>query len=80
LQVWAVTMINPATGWLEIKDIKTKRADVVSNVIENTWLTRYPRPSVITPTFLRLWKTEWRTTYEQYILQHTETYVRNERN
>ena len=27
---------------------KTKRADVVSNVIEKTWLTRYPRPSVIT--------------------------------
>ena len=48
LQLWAVTMIDPATGWLEIKDIKTKRADVVSNVIEKTWLTRYPRPSVIT--------------------------------
>jgi len=26
-------MIGPATGWIEIKDIKTKRADAVSNVI-----------------------------------------------
>ena len=41
-------MIDPATGWIEIKEIKTKRADVVSNVIEKTWLTRYPRPSEIT--------------------------------
>jgi len=41
-------MIDPVTGWIEIKDIKTKRADAVSNVIEKTWLTRYPRPSVIT--------------------------------
>ena len=48
LQLWAVTMIDPATGWLEIREINTKRADVVANVLEKTWLTRYPRPSVIT--------------------------------
>ena len=48
LQLWAVTMIDPATGWIEIKEITTKRADVVANVLEKTWLTRYPRPSVIT--------------------------------
>ena len=41
-------MIDPVTGWIEIKDIKTKRADDVSNVIEKAWLTHYPRPSVIT--------------------------------
>jgi len=44
LQLWAVTMIDPATGWIEIKEI----ADVVANVLKRTWLTRYPRPSVIT--------------------------------
>ena len=48
LKLWALTMIDPATGWLEIKDIKTKQADNVANVLEQTWLTRYPRPSVIT--------------------------------
>ena len=36
LQLWAVTMIDPATGWLEIKEITTKRADVVANVLEKT--------------------------------------------
>eukprot|EP00957_Ditylum_brightwellii_P009251 700041-Ditylum_brightwellii.AAC.1 len=35
-------MIDPATEWFEITEIKTKRAEVVSNVVETTWLTRYP--------------------------------------
>jgi len=41
-------MIDPATGWIEIKEITTKRDDVVANVLEKTLLTWYPRPSVIT--------------------------------
>ena len=41
-------MIDPATVWIDIKEISTKRANVVANVLEKTWLTRYPRPSVIT--------------------------------
>ena len=40
-------MIDPATGWFEIKDIKTKRADVIANVVEKTWLTRYPWPTQV---------------------------------
>lgn len=45
LELWAVTMIDPATGWFEIKEIKTKRSDVIANVVEQTWLTRYPWPT-----------------------------------
>ena len=40
-------MIDPATGWFEIKEIKTKRADVIANIVETTWLTRYPWPTQI---------------------------------
>jgi hypothetical protein len=29
-----LTMIDPATGWFEIAEIKNKRADEVSNVLE----------------------------------------------
>ena len=47
LTLWCVTMIDPATGWFEITEIKTKRADVVSNVVETTWLTRYPYPTQV---------------------------------
>jgi len=41
-------MIDPVTGWIEIKEITTKRANVVANVLEMTWLTCYPRQNAIT--------------------------------
>ena len=37
LTLWCVTMIDPATGWFEMAKIKTKHADVIANVIEQTW-------------------------------------------
>ena len=40
-------MIDPATGWFEMKNIPTKQGDIISNVIEPTWLTRYPWPTQI---------------------------------
>ena len=44
----AVSMIDPATGWFKLKEISSKSANNVANVIEQTWLTQYPYPSVIT--------------------------------
>ena len=38
-------MIDPATGWFEMKEIKTKAADTVANILEQKWLTRYPWPT-----------------------------------
>ena len=40
-------MINPATNWFEIKQIKSKDAATVANMVEQTWLTRYPWPIII---------------------------------
>eukprot|EP00957_Ditylum_brightwellii_P129253 9859868-Ditylum_brightwellii.AAC.1 len=40
-------MIDQTTGWFEITEIKTKRADVVSNAVETTWLTSYPYPTQV---------------------------------
>ena len=48
LHIWAITMIDPATGWLEIVPIDTKRADNIANVVEQVWLTRYPWPDQVT--------------------------------
>jgi transposase InsO family protein len=45
LTLWALTMIDPATGWFEMREIQTKKADVVANVLEQAWLTRYPWPT-----------------------------------
>jgi len=42
-----LTMIDPATGWFEIAEIPSKRADEVSNALEINWLTRYPWPTEV---------------------------------
>ena len=44
----AVTMIDAATGWIEICTVPSARADLVSNIVELPWLTRrYPLPSKV---------------------------------
>ena len=40
-------MIDPATGWFEMKEIKDKTAINVADVVEQTWLTGYPWPTQI---------------------------------
>ena len=48
LVLWAITMIDPATGWFEMREIKNKKAINVANIFEQAWLTRYPWPTEIT--------------------------------
>jgi len=38
LTLWCLTMIDPATGWVEINEIKSKEALNIANLIETTWL------------------------------------------
>ena len=40
-----LTMINPATRWFEMCEIKAKSADTVANVLEQAWLMSYPWPT-----------------------------------
>ena len=47
LTLWALTMIDPATGWFDISAIKAKQADVIDNALESTWLCMYPRPTMV---------------------------------
>jgi hypothetical protein len=37
-------MIDLAKGWFEIAELPAATADVVANVFEQEWLTRYPYP------------------------------------
>jgi hypothetical protein len=46
-ELWCITMIDPATGWFEIAEIPTKRADFMANLLEFHWLTHYPWPTKI---------------------------------
>ena len=45
LTLWALTMIDPATRCFKMREIKTKSADTLANVLEQAWLTRYPWPT-----------------------------------
>ena len=41
----AMTFVDPATGWFEIAEILTDKTSArISQIFNNTWLSRYPRP------------------------------------
>jgi hypothetical protein len=44
----AITMINPATGWFEIKQYDDKKSITVTNIVEQEWLTCYLQPYLVT--------------------------------
>jgi hypothetical protein len=41
------TMIDPSTGWFEVKDVKYKSANESINTCDDVWLSRYPIPEYI---------------------------------
>ena len=41
-------MIYPLTGWFEVTQYNNKRVTEIANLVEITWLSRYPRPMDIT--------------------------------
>ena len=43
----SVTMIDLATGWVEIHSVPSAQADLVFNKVELLWVTRYPLPSKV---------------------------------
>ena len=40
-------MIDPATGWFEVKDVASPSAEACMAAMDDTWLSRYPRPQYI---------------------------------
>ena len=41
-------MIDHVTGWFEITQYNDNRVISIENLVENKWLSRYPRPMDIT--------------------------------
>eukprot|EP00957_Ditylum_brightwellii_P010226 773331-Ditylum_brightwellii.AAC.1 len=37
-------MIDPATGWFKMAEIKTEHAYIIENFIEQMWFDQYPWP------------------------------------
>ena len=43
----AVTVIDPAMGWIAICIVSSSQEDLLSNIVELAWLTRYPLPDKV---------------------------------
>ena len=41
LNLWALIMIDTATGSINMSAIKMKTANIIANKLEHTWLTKY---------------------------------------
>ena len=44
LHLKAVVAIYPITGWFELAQYEDKRVISIANLVETTWMSRYPRP------------------------------------
>jgi hypothetical protein len=40
-------MIDPVTGWFEVKDMEEQYSESTMPVFDDVWLSRYPRPEFI---------------------------------
>ena len=40
-------MIDPVTGWIEIRTVPSAWIDLVAAKVELEWLTRYPLPNKV---------------------------------
>ena len=44
LYLKAVTRIDPVTGWFEVVRYDDKIAITIADLVETTWMSKYPRP------------------------------------
>jgi hypothetical protein len=74
----AMTMFDPATSWFEVVEIPNKRAITCANLLENTWLCRYPRPKqCIFDNGSEFLGEEFANTLDSYGIQRVPTTVKN---
>ena len=74
----AMTMFDPATSWFEVVEIPNKQAVTCANLVENTWLCRYPRPTqCIFDNGSEFLGAEFTNTLEAYGIARVPTTVKN---
>ena len=74
----AMTMFDPATSWFEVVEIPNKKAVTCANLLENTWLCRYPRPQqCIFDNGSEFLGAEFANTLDSYGIQRVSTTVKN---
>jgi hypothetical protein len=73
----ALTMIDPATGWLEIVQAYFKTATSIQDLFHNTWLAHYLRPQYIVFDNAGKFKREFKQMCENYGIETKPTTSHN---
>ena len=92
-QFMCVTMIDPATSWFEIKEIPVvkitdpkskeetqvfdKTSSRISQIINSSWLSRYPRPREVVYDNGSEFKLYFKALCDSYGLRHKPTTAKN---
>ena len=78
LQLNAMTMCDPATGWFEIAEITNKSAETAALTLDRIWFSRYPRPErCIYDNGSEFLGIEFQEMLESYGIQPKPTMVKN---
>ena len=48
LMIKSLTMVDPTTRWFKIIKYRDKSESTIENIVDQTWLCRYPRPTIFT--------------------------------
>jgi hypothetical protein len=78
--LFALTMIDPATGWFEIVKATNKSATSIQDSFHNTWLACYPQPQFIVFDNGGEFKREFKQMCDNYGIEAKPTTSRNPQN
>ena len=73
----AMTFVDPATGWFEIAEIPDKTSARISQIFNNTWLSRYPRPRKVIFDNGNEFKKDFLPLLRDFSIKPTPTTIKN---
>ena len=73
----AMTFIDPATGWFEVTEIPEKNSARISQIFNNTWLSRYPRPQKVIFDNRNEFKKDFLPLLKDFAIKPTPTTIKN---
>ena len=79
-QIWALTLVDEATGWPEVIPIENKKSKNIAFLVDSEWFCRYPRPLIcIHDNGTEFTGEEFQEMLDSYGVQSKPTTVKNPR-
>ena len=73
-----MTFVDPVTGWFEIAEITDKTSTRISQIFNNTWLSRYPRPRKVIFDNENEFKKDFLHLLKDFSINPTPTTIKNQ--